>query len=96
MTSARRFLPAEPADFLRAVVPIALLAVAAAIPATRLVIAVLLVTGTAVAIGRNVPVRWAWADRDPCRARHPALLRARLRDLRPIRGQPPARAIIDS
>ncbi len=65
MTSARRFLPAEPADFLRAVVPLALLAVAAAIPATRLVIAVLLVAGTAVAIGRNAPVRWAWAAAIP-------------------------------
>jgi len=65
MTSARRFLPADPADFLRAIVPIALLAIAAAFPATRLIIAVLLVGGTAVAIGRNAPVRWAWAAAIP-------------------------------
>jgi membrane protease YdiL (CAAX protease family) len=65
MTSARRFLPSDPADFLRAIVPLALLVLAAAIPASRLIVAVLLVGGTAVAIGRNAPVRWAWAAAIP-------------------------------
>ena len=35
------------------------------VPAARPVIAVLLVAGTAVAIGRNAPVRWAWAAAIP-------------------------------
>lgn len=65
MTTSRRFLPSDPADFLRAVVPLALLAVAAAVPALRLIIAAGLVGGTAVAIGRDAPVRWAWAAAIP-------------------------------
>jgi len=65
MTSARRFLPAEPADFLRAIVPPALLALAALVPALRIVVALILVAGTAVAIGRDAPVRWAWAAAIP-------------------------------
>lgn len=65
MTTSRRFLPSDPADFLRAVVPLALLAVAAAVPALRLIIAAALVGGTAVAIGRDAPVRWAWAAAIP-------------------------------
>jgi membrane protease YdiL (CAAX protease family) len=65
MTSARRFLPADPADFLRGIVPIALLALAALVPAFRIVAALVLVAGTAVAIGRHAPVRWAWAAAVP-------------------------------
>lgn len=65
MTSARRFLPTDPADFGRAIVPLALLAVGAALPATRLVVLGLLGSGTAIAIGRAAPVRWAWAAAVP-------------------------------
>lgn len=65
MTTTRRFLPSDPADFLRAVVPLALLAVAAVVPGLRLIIAVVLIAGTAVAIGRDAPVRWAWAAAIP-------------------------------
>ena len=65
MTTTRRFLPSDPADFLRAVVPLALLALAAAIPGLRLIIAAVLIGGTAVAIGRDAPVRWAWAAAIP-------------------------------
>jgi membrane protease YdiL (CAAX protease family) len=65
VTAARRFLPADPADFLRAVVPLVLLGVAALIPALRLIIAAVLIGGTGVAIGRDAPVRWAWAAAIP-------------------------------
>jgi membrane protease YdiL (CAAX protease family) len=65
MTSARRFLPADPADLARSIVPIALLALAALVPQARLVVLALLVGGTAVAIGRDAPVRWAWAAAVP-------------------------------
>ena len=61
MTSARRFLPSEPAEFARAIVPLALLALAAAIPALRILVLIGLAGGTVVAIGRAAPVRWAWA-----------------------------------
>jgi membrane protease YdiL (CAAX protease family) len=63
--ATRRFLPSDPADFLRSIIPLALLAVAAALPATRLVAIVLLVGGFAVATGRTAPVRWAWAAAIP-------------------------------
>lgn len=65
MTTTRRFLPSDPADFLRAVVPLALLALAAVVPGLRLIIAAALIGGTAVAIGRDAPVRWAWAAAIP-------------------------------
>lgn len=65
MTTTRRFLPADPADFLRAIVPLVLLALAAAVPAARLIVVVALVAGAAVAIGRDAPVRWAWAAAIP-------------------------------
>lgn len=65
MTSARRFLPNDSADFLRAIVPIALLTLAAGVPALRIVVLAVLVAGTAVAIGRSAPVRWAWAAAIP-------------------------------
>lgn len=61
-------MPADPADFLRAVVPLALLALAAAVPAGRLIVVLVLVAGTAVAIGRDAPVRWAWASALPVAA----------------------------
>jgi membrane protease YdiL (CAAX protease family) len=65
VTTTRRFLPSDPADFLRAVVPLGLLALAATVPGLRLIIAALLIGGTAVAIGRDAPVRWAWAAAIP-------------------------------
>lgn len=65
MTTPRRFLPSDPADFGRALVPLALLALAAAVPGSRWVVAAALVAGTAVAIGRAAPVRWAWAASIP-------------------------------
>ena len=68
MTSARRFLPSDPADFLRAIVPLALLALAAAIPATRLIVTVPLVAGTAVAIGRERSRSLGLGRRHPRRA----------------------------
>ena len=105
MTSARRFLPTDPADLLRAIVPLALLAIAAAIPATRLSLAVLLVAGTAVAIGRDAPVRWAWAAAVPvalslawgsvARAdRRPGRLRLRGSPPRPSRSGGPREAVV--
>jgi membrane protease YdiL (CAAX protease family) len=63
--TASRFLPADPADFLRSVVPLALLAVAAAFPAARIAILVVLALGALVAIGRHAPVRWTWAAAVP-------------------------------
>jgi membrane protease YdiL (CAAX protease family) len=65
VTTTRRFLPADPADFLRALVPLALLALAAAMPGFRLLVLAGLVGGTAVAIGRDAPVRWSWAAAVP-------------------------------
>ena len=61
MTTARRFLPSEPAEFARALVPLVLLALAAAIPALRIIVVVGIAAGVVVAIGRAAPVRWAWA-----------------------------------
>jgi membrane protease YdiL (CAAX protease family) len=63
--TARRFLPADPADFLRSIVPLGLLALAAAAPWTRALVALVLVAGTGVAVGRAAPVRWAWAGAVP-------------------------------
>jgi len=63
--TASRFLPADPADFLRSIVPLALLGVAAAIPVGRIVILVVLAVGAVIAIGRNAPVRWTWAAAVP-------------------------------
>jgi len=42
-------------------VPLGLLALAAAFPILRLPVLLALVAGTAVAIGRDAPVRWTWA-----------------------------------
>ena len=63
--AATRTLPFEPADFLRSIVPIGLLAVAAAIPAIRLPVLLALAAGAAVAVARDAPVRWTWAGAVP-------------------------------
>lgn len=65
MTVTRRFLPADPADFLRSAVPLGLLMAAALVPSWRLAILALLAVGTAIAIGRAAPVRWTWAAAVP-------------------------------
>jgi len=54
-------LPTDWRDFGRSLVPLALLALAAAIPPLRIPILLALAAGTAVAIARGAPVRWAWA-----------------------------------
>jgi hypothetical protein len=51
--SLRRMLPADPADFLRAMVPLALLALAAAVAPVRLPVLVALALGTAIAGTRD-------------------------------------------
>jgi membrane protease YdiL (CAAX protease family) len=66
--TTRRFLPTDPADFVRSIVPVALLAVAALVPAARIVVAIVLVVVTGVAINRAAPVRWAWAASVPIAA----------------------------
>ena len=63
--AATRTLPFEPADFLRSIVPIALLSVAAAVPAWRPSMLLVLAVGTAIAIRREAPVRWTWAGSVP-------------------------------
>jgi membrane protease YdiL (CAAX protease family) len=60
-----RTLPGEPADFFRSIVPIALLAAAAALPELRVLVLVLLAVGTAIAVRRTAPVRWTWAGSVP-------------------------------
>ena len=57
--------PIEPVEFLRSLVPLGLLGVAAFVPILRLPVLLLLIGGTAVAIGRDAPVRWAWAATVP-------------------------------
>jgi membrane protease YdiL (CAAX protease family) len=61
----RRVLPADPADFLRSVVPLALLALAAVEGNARVPVLLVLVVGTWVATSRTAPVRWAWAGAVP-------------------------------
>lgn len=63
--AATRTLPFDVADLARSLVPIALLAVAAAAPAARLPVLIVLAAGTAVAVQRDVPVRWTWAGALP-------------------------------
>ena len=67
MAQVRRLgaLPTDWRDSGRSLVPLALLAFAAAIPLLRLPILVALVVGTAVGIARGAPVRWAWAAAVP-------------------------------
>jgi len=61
VTAARRFLPSDPTDFVRSLVPLLLLALAAAIAPLRIPVLVALVAGAAVGVARGAPVRWAWA-----------------------------------
>jgi membrane protease YdiL (CAAX protease family) len=56
-----RALPADWREFARSIVPLGLLALAAAVPVLRLPVLIALVAGTSVAIARHVPVRWTWA-----------------------------------
>ncbi len=65
MSAARRYLPTDPADFLRSVVPLALLALAAIAESARLPVLLVLGIGTGVAASRAAPVRWAWAGAVP-------------------------------
>jgi membrane protease YdiL (CAAX protease family) len=58
-------LPADWREFARSLVPLALLALAAAVEPLRVPVLVALITGAAVAIGRDTPVRWAWAAAVP-------------------------------
>jgi membrane protease YdiL (CAAX protease family) len=63
--TARRALPPDAADFGRALVPLALLAVAAAFHDVRIAVLIALGAGTAIGISRDAPVRWAWAGALP-------------------------------
>jgi membrane protease YdiL (CAAX protease family) len=65
MTAARRYLPSDPADLARSLVPIGLLAVAAAVPVLRIPVLVALGAGAAVATARDAPVSWTWAAAVP-------------------------------
>ncbi len=65
MSAARRFLPSDPKDFLRSIVPLALLAVGAILPDSPFIVLALIVLGTVVAAMRDAPVRWAWAGAIP-------------------------------
>lgn len=58
-------LPTDWRDLARALVPLALLGAAAVFPLLRLPVLVALIAGAAVAIGRDAPVRWAWAAAVP-------------------------------
>ena len=57
--------PTDPAQFARSIVPLGLLALAAIVPIARLPVLLVLIGGTAVAIARDAPVRWAWAGTVP-------------------------------
>ncbi|MEO8230426.1 MAG: CPBP family intramembrane glutamic endopeptidase [Chloroflexota bacterium] len=63
--TVRAVLPRDPAGAARALLPIVLVLLAAAIGETRLAVLVALVAGTLVAIRRQAPVRWAWAGPVP-------------------------------
>jgi membrane protease YdiL (CAAX protease family) len=63
--AARRFLPTDTRDFLRSIVPLALLAAAATLPELRALVLVLLTVGTSIAVHRRAPVRWTWAGSVP-------------------------------
>ncbi|HET8785976.1 MAG TPA: CPBP family intramembrane glutamic endopeptidase [Candidatus Limnocylindrales bacterium] len=63
--TALRALPDDPRDLARSLVPIALLAVGAAVPPSRFAILFVLVAGTGIALSRNAPVRWTWAGAVP-------------------------------
>lgn len=59
--TVRGALPRDPAGAARALLPILLVVLAAAVRETRLAVLVALVAGTLVGIRRDAPVRWAWA-----------------------------------
>jgi membrane protease YdiL (CAAX protease family) len=59
--TVRAVLPREPAAFARAILPLVLIIVAAAVRETRLPVLIALGAGTVVALRREAPVRWAWA-----------------------------------
>ena len=61
MIRGRRPLPADRADAARSGLPIGLLILAAAVPAARPLVLVVLIVGVAVPTRRGGPVRWAWA-----------------------------------
>ena len=63
--AATRSLPFDAADLARSLVPIALLAVAAAVPPARIAALIIIATGTAIAVSRDAPVRWTWAGAVP-------------------------------
>jgi len=63
--AATRTLPFEPADFVRSIVPIGLLSIAAALPPLRLPLLLVLAIGAGVAVARDAPVRWTWAGAVP-------------------------------
>jgi membrane protease YdiL (CAAX protease family) len=67
VTSSRR-VSAEPADLVRAAVPLLLLLGAVALPAYAGLFLAGLVGGAAVAISRRAPVAWAWAAMVPTAA----------------------------
>ena len=58
-------LPSDRREFARGLVPLTLLALAAAFVPLRIPVLVALTAGAAVGIGRGVPVRWAWAAAVP-------------------------------
>ena len=58
-------LPTDWPDFARSLVPLALLALAAAVVPLRIPVLVALAAGAAVGIARDAPVRWAWAAAVP-------------------------------
>ena len=58
-------LPTDWREFSRSLVPLALLALAAAVGPLRVPVLIALIAGAAVAIGRDAPVRWAWAAAVP-------------------------------
>jgi membrane protease YdiL (CAAX protease family) len=59
--TVRAVLPREPAAFARAILPLVLIVLAAAVRETRLPVLIALAAGTVVALRRDAPVRWAWA-----------------------------------
>jgi CAAX protease family protein len=58
---ARRSKPIDAADVARSGVPLGLIILAALVPLARPLVLAALVGGSAVAIRRDAPVRWAWA-----------------------------------
>jgi membrane protease YdiL (CAAX protease family) len=65
VSAARRFLPSDPKDFLRSIVPLALLAIGAILPDSPFIVLALVVLGTVIAAMRDAPVRWAWGGAIP-------------------------------